>query len=365
MIQTVRNLRSAVVVSLIALTAACAPAEEPPTTPEPEGIVVRTMIAETEPLAIDATYHSMEGPWQRVVLDPTGVGWITGFRTEVVDAASGEPMGDEFFCHSQLQLATSARLAVAASGIDEISFPRGFGLPIEETVQNLEAPWNELSLLGMVLNNHGSELPGEVKLRFTVDYVAPGEYGEDMQKLYKASVPVVPNLEHQAEETASWERGDTVVLLGDELEPAGLPETTMGKPGHWMVPSGKQVIRQRYRNLIGIATRVHYGIVHMHNHGASMKLTDVTEGKVLWQTAVEYEEGHDRVQIARIPVYSSEQGFVLYPDHEYEIESVYDNRDEVPVDAMAVMYLYHHPLNNETISYPIPATPPSDESHHH
>lgn len=344
---------SAVAGVVLGLAIACAP----PAPPEDEvaGVVVKTRTAETDPLAIDSILHSMEGPWQRVVLDPTDIGWITAFRTEVVDATTGQRLGDEFFCHSQLQLATSARLAVAATGVDEIRFPDGFGLPIEEIVADMEAPWNEISMLGMVLNNHGAEPEGDVKLRFTVDYVPPGNYGEDaMQKLYKASVPVVPNLEHQAAESASWERGDTIVLVGDDLQPSGLPETTMGKPGHWMVPPGKQVIRQRYRNLIGINTRVHYGIVHMHNHGISMKLTDLTDNKVLWETQLRYEGDADRVQIVEIPVYSSREGFVLHNDHEYEIESVYDNSAAEPVDAMAVMYLYHHPLNNERITYPIP-----------
>lgn len=362
--RTARSLRSVVALTVLFALAACAPTAPPED--EITGVVVKTRVAETDPLDVDSVYHSMEGPWQRVVLDPTDIGWITGFRTEVLNAASGERLGDEFFCHSQIQLATTARLAVAATGIDEISFPAGYGIPIEEIVSGLEAPWNEISLLGMVLNNHGSDVPGDVKLRFTVDYVPPGDYGEaGIRKLYKASVPVVPNLEHQSEESASWERGDTVVLVGDDLQPGDLPDTTMGKEGHWMVAPGKQVIRQRYRNLIGVATSVHYGIVHMHNHGVSMKLTDLTDDKVLWETELQYEESADRVQIVDIPVYSSTEGFVMYPDHEYEIESVYDNASDVAVDAMAVMYLYHHPLKNERISFPIPRSMPNESGHHH
>ncbi|MCH7825378.1 MAG: hypothetical protein IH849_11285 [Acidobacteria bacterium] len=38
------------------------------------------------------------------------------------------------------------------------------------------------------------------------------------------------------------------------------------------------------------------------------------------------------------------QGVLLRPDREYEIESVYSNTTSEPVDAMAVMYLYHHLL---------------------
>ncbi len=352
--------------SILVLTTVASCAPQSPPVDEITGVVVKTRVAETDPLAVDSVFHSMEGPWQRVVLDPTDIGWITGFRTEVVDAETGARLGDEFFCHSQIQLATSARLAVAATGIDEIRFPEGFGLPIEEIRNDMQAPWNEISLLGMVLNNHGTEHDGGVKLRFTVDYVPPGDYGPDaMQKLYKASVPVVPNLEHQAEESAAWERGDTVVLSGDDLQPAELPQTTMGKAGHWMVPPGKQVIRQRYRNLIGIDTRVHYGLVHMHNHGVSMKLTDVTAGEVLWETELGYDEDGDRVQIVEIPVFSSREGFLLHSDHEYEIESVYDNSSSEPVDAMAVMYLYHHPLKDEHITFPVPTTPVGEASHHH
>lgn len=364
MSRTARSLRSIAALAALAVALGCAPAAPPQD--EITGVVVKTHVAETDALDVDAVYHSMEGPWQRVTLDPADIGWITRFRTEVVDAASGEPLGGEFFCHSQIQLATSARLAVAATGIDEISFPDGYGIPLQEIVSDLQAPWNEVLLMGMVLNNHGSVLPGDVKLRFTVDYVPPGDYGDDsIQKLYRATVPVVPNLEHQAQEGAAWERRDTVVLAGDDLEPAGLPETNKDKAGHWMVPPGKQVIRQRYRNLIGVATSVHYATVHMHNHGVSMKLTDITDGKVLWETELQYEDGGDRVQISRIPVFSSSEGFVMYPDHEYEIESVYDNTGDVPVDAMAVMYLYHHPLQNERISFPIPSAAPVEATHHH
>ncbi len=362
MIRSTRLSRSLVAGVLVLSFAACAPAV--PAEEVISGVVIKTMTAETDPLAIDAIYHSMEGPWQRVRLDPTGIGWITRFRTDVIDATTGERLGDEFFCHSQLQLATTARLAVAATGIEEIRFPAGFGLPIEEIVSDLDAPWNEISMLGMVLNNHGTPRDRDVKLRFTIDYVEPGNYGGGgIQKLHIASIPVVPNLEHDAEDSGDWERGATIVLSGENLDPVGLPETTTGKPGHWMVPPGKQVIRQRYRNLIGINTRVHYGLVHMHNHGVSMKLTDLTDNVVLWETTLEYEDS-ERVQIRKITPYSSEEGFLLRPDHEYEIESVYSNTTSEPVDAMAVMYLYHHPPNGEHVTYALPKTPPTD-SHQH
>ena len=71
---------------------------------------------------------------------------------------------------------------------------------------------------------------------------------------------------------------------------------------------------------------------------------------MLWQSDVVYEE--DRLQIQKIPVYSSEEGFPLYADHTYEVESFYDNTTDGDVDAMAMMYIYYHPHGDENIIYP-------------
>ncbi len=345
--------------------------------PSAPGVPAAAVVAATHsrvvdvgPLRIDGIYHSMEGVHQRVALDTAGIGWITGFRTEVLDAATDAPLGDEYFCHSQIQLDTGARLMVAATGIPELRLPAGFGIPLAQILGDLDEPWRGVSMLGMVLNNYEEELDREVKLRFVVDYVGAGaasaEAAASVESLYRASVTVLPD--------------DTVEVLegdGDSLWPSSLPETAKGKVGHWMVPSGRQIVRQRHRGFLPGVTQVHYGVVHMHNHGTSMKLTDVTDGTVLWETSVKRDA--DRPQILEIPVYSSADGFTMYPDHEYEIESVYDNTSDEPVDAMAVMYLYHRPAGDRQLTYPPPpgAVPPGQaqpsepstegmgEGHHH
>ena len=53
----------------------------------------RTMVIETGPLMIDRLYPSMTGPYQRLGVDFRGVDWITAFRTDVVGAHDGEPLG--------------------------------------------------------------------------------------------------------------------------------------------------------------------------------------------------------------------------------------------------------------------------------
>ena len=75
-----------------------------------------------------------------------------------------------------------------------------------------------------------------------------------------------------------------------------------------------------------------------------------------------YAEDMTQVQIVKIPTYSSAEGFPVYRDHEYEIEAMYDNTSNEPVDAMAMMYLYYNPEGNQNIVFPEP--PPEIKPHH-
>ena len=188
-----------------------------------------------------------------------------------------------------------------------------------------------LSFFGMVLNNHEPDIDVEARVRATIEYVRQENVGTPprLQRLYRAPMPMtVEDLEAYApvEET-------------DVSTHCVLVE---GQNNHWMVPPGPQTTRKRYSgSKLLVDTQVHYVVVHLHNHGVYMRLTDATTGEVLWQTDVVYEP--DRKQIARIPVYSSVEGFPLYTDHEYEVEAYYDNTTDHDIDAMAMMSLYHHP----------------------
>jgi len=324
--------RTASILSLLVALAACQPgAHDVPT--------IHTRVVETGPLHIEGIEHSMEGEFQRVPLDTEGIGWVTGFRTDVVDATTGAPLGDEFFCHSQLQLDTGARLMVAATGIREVTLPEGFGIPLQQILGDLDESWRGVSLMGMVLNNFDADLSADVKLRFSLDYVSPDDpNAAAVKRLYRASVTILPD--HPSVE----------VFEGDPPQRVSTPRAAHGKTGHWMVPPGRQILRERYRGLIGAETQVHFGVVHLHNYGRAVRLTDLTTGEVLWHVEAAYEP--DRPQIRTIPVYSSVEGFTMFPDHEYELATVYDNTSDVAVDAMATMYLYHHPADDRTLTYP-------------
>ena len=314
-----------------------ASAEAPQTT-------ARVGYMETEELPIDRIYHSMEGPLNRIQVDYSNLQWVTAIRGEVIDASTSRRMGDEFFCHSQVQLLNGTRLLVLATGADDIRFPSGFAMPVAEMLAMLPAEQRKLTYLGMVLNNHEPVIDKRARVRATLEFYLDQDFGSRARprKLYPANLTMfVKDLEEYVPD-------DPALVSADVTTHCAL----VGQlPVHWMVPPGKQKTRYRYT---GFApdSRVHYGWVHMHNYGEYMRLTDVTTGEVLWQADVEHEAG--RAQIASISHYSSSEGFPLYHDHEYEIEAVYNNTTDHDIDAMAMMMLYFNPLDNVSLTFPFP-----------
>lgn len=298
-----------------------------------------TMVVETGPLRIDRIYTSMAGPGQRVGLNPAELDWVTAFRTEVVRVDGGKPMGEEFFCHAQLQLSNAKRLMVTATGTSELRFPEGFAVPVTR-IMSSEGGGSpdtggvpvDLTFFGMALNNHEPSIDVQAKVRATVEYWRAGEVGDPprLKSLYRTELNmVVADIKEYTPSDPSADVATHCALVDGRIQ-------------HWLVPPGRQKTRKRATWPFTDAT-VHYATVHLHNHGVYMRLTDVTTGKILWQTNAEYER--ERRQIVRIPEYSSRKGFQLRKGREYEIEAYYDNTTDRDVDAMAMMALFYHPAD--------------------
>lgn len=328
-----------VLIPVAVVMVACTGSSDPPPDTANSGPTPRTRTLETQPMHLDQIFTSMQGPYDRVSMNTSDIDWVTGFSAEVVDAETDEKMGDEFFCHSQVQLPNTTRLLVTATGTETIDFPDGFAMPVSLIVGPLEPEQRQLSLLGMLLNNHEPDIDRMAKVRWTIDYWQRSDpEAADLKTLYKAGLGMAVEDQEAYGAVPPSEDVSTHCVLVD------------GNTSHWIVPPGPQRTRRTYSDIVPVESSVHYAAVHLHNHGVFMKLTDVTTGEELWRTDVIYEK--NRRQIADIPMYSSVEGFTIYPDRAYEIEAYYENITDQPVDAMAMMYLYYHPKGNEVITYP-------------
>lgn len=320
----------------------------PASKPSPQAPAPRVATIATDTLPIDQIYHSMQGPFDRVFVDPSELDWVTAARTEVIEQAGQKPMGGEFFCHSQVQLMNGTRLLTMATGADDIRFPPGFAMPISAIVQGQPERERSLTYLGMVLNNHIAEINEQAKVVATVEYFKDEDLGDAPRpkKLYMTSLLM------EVEDLEAYKPGpDEPPISEDVTTHCALVEQPLGGKLklHWMVPPGLQKTRKLDKNIVPIDGTVHFAWAHLHNFGVYMRLTDVTEGKVVFQANVENQPGRD--QIGKISNYSSTEGFPIYKDHVYEIEALYNNTTDHDVDAMAMMVLYYNPAGNASLRY--------------
>ena len=333
---------SILLLAAVAFAPSCGPSghtDDEPSPPTGDSLP-RTLVIETGSLHIDAIYPSMTGPNSRVPVDWSDLDWVTGIKTEVIDRSTGAPMGDEFLCHTALQfthLAQADRPIVTATGISEVYFPAGFAMPLSRLVKQYAG--SSLDFVGMVLNNHEPDIDAQVNVPATIQYLhdADLESTGPIKPLMRAEIPITVK--------------DIAEYTPENANPLDNPDNpdvtthcvlaTKGNISHWLVPPGRQKTRNRLDgSFLDSDVTVHYGVVHLHNYGVYMRLTDMTTGEILWQTDVVYEP--DRKQIAQIPSYSSVEGFKLRLDHVYEIEALYDNTTDHDIDAMAAMSLYHN-----------------------
>lgn len=309
---------------------------------------------------IEEKYRSMLGPHaqQEVYLaetDEPELLWITGYRTEVVDAADGSEVSQEFMCHANLDFdarrymdafrmrhGISGRVFTLSQGQQRIDFPEGFGIPILST--------QPLQLTTQVLNLNLEDPDMRVRHRVTVEYVRDREVppGHEIRPLYQKAVQGFKSLEASGihygldlDEVDSELHGPgcgvgmAAVPDAEETDPLGRKFTS-----HWVVEPGREVNRSLVTEFLNLPfdTTAHYIAVHLHPFAESLELIDRTTGETVFHAEVDPSEG--RIGIDRVDRLVSPEGIPLYADHEYELVSVYDNTSGETQDSMAVMYLY-------------------------
>jgi hypothetical protein len=121
---------------------------------------------------------------------------------------------------------------------------------------------------------------------------------------------------------------------------------------YWSVPAaGRQVRTGKFSYLVPTDSTVHYVAAWHDGPARSVRITDLADGKVLWQAEASGQT---------IPPYSNANGFPLYREHEYEVEVTFENSGSAPVRSAAALYVYYRPPGDEAFGYPYP--PPGDEA---
>ncbi len=323
---------------------------------------------------LDKLYMSMTGPSAnlsgiKLLKDePRQLVWLTGIKNQVIDPAQKNPISPEFFCHANLtfdpkrttpdahnkQLGGTTnmdwRFFTLVPGRLDIELPAGFGMPVLS-----DTP---LDLFSMSLNQNIKDHKVDVQFRSHVQFLRDSSLARPIKPLYRRALYVLEPIKtsgiekigaHQhpthpgegcgdlaAETKASGDKKiGTTATIGGVLPQFGNDVTI-----HWMVPPG----RHTYRTILGkqmqlpAATTVHYATAHLHPFAEALELYDLTTEKSVFRLGS--RDFKDRIGVEHMDQFSSEEGVLLDPAHQYELRADYNNPLDHDTDAMAILYIY-------------------------
>ena len=323
---------------------------------------------------IDRIYPSMKGPFdiQHFQLDEGSepeLIWLRSARVDVVDGR-GEAMSSEYLCHSNLyfsdyrqhheifdrHVTPNQRFIDINQGLLALRLPDGFGIPMMSN--------ENLKFHAMVFNLNARPEPFDLRVKTTFEYLRDRDRTGSIKPLAQRSIPMwieVANPDAHAHHhrggrgTADSSSGDSKLAEegpheGEQLSAPANPTHKGSRTRadgvretlHWIVPPGRHEYRFRPEPGLRIPypeTSIHLLTGHMHAYGESIELRDLTTGKALFR--VDTKGFDEAAGIEHMTHYSSEEGFAVYREHEYELIATYNNTTSHEITAMAVLYFYY------------------------
>jgi hypothetical protein len=326
---------------------------------------------------IDKIYHSMEGPSsvERIYLGdpnaPAELLWVTGIRTEMVDADGQTPQLPELMCHVNVDLdgskhqalfgfrrATASRLMTLSQGMLVAKVPSGYGFPLAS---------NEPLLLFTQVLNLNIQHPQNIKVRHrvTIDFVRARELTTPIKPLFNVgasgmvilddnplalahsmmSMPSTASVTTEAGHDGATMNPNMSCLVGSRAPQASSGSADYTDPrgrkmtGHWIVPPGKQVNHSDITWFMNLQfdTRLHYAAVHLHPFAKSLEMRDMTTGKTVFLAKA--QNPSEGVGLTHVDEFSSADGVLLQHAHKYSLISTYDNPTNANADSMASIFL--------------------------
>ncbi len=275
--------------------------------------------------------------------------WVTGVRTEPVQAEADAPAPVEFFCHANLELQPEVRsgpsvlewpLFTLVPGRLEIRLPEGFAIPVPST--------RRLDLTTMALNLNVTDRPVRMRFKTRIDFVRDADLAARPRPLARRYLfGLVPLRESGQEKVAGCGEDPAggcagLPRLGDNASSGGVVPVLFGDDVtmHWLVPPG----RHEYRTALARQLRlernltIHYATGHLHPYGTALEVRDRVSGAVVLSLSA--RDFPDRLGVAHVDERAFPGGLVLRADRDYDLVATYENPTERPVDAMAILYLF-------------------------
>ena len=303
----------------------------------------------TPSLFVDNIYTSMEGPkvMQGFQINPNSedLVWISGYQTQVMAADGITPMANDFMCHTNLDYYDQSyyskwqlpnrigvnypRLATLTNGMESYTYPEGFGFPIKS---------NEYLYLSTQILNHNIKAP-MMGMRHKVNIFHQPD-SPAMQPLRPLTVFMMLPYDSDSPFDNEAAKTDPSVCIPVETKNHNYSQADGTQlSGHWVVFPGQWTFTNDITEQLAIKDTVslHHIATHLHPFAETLSLYDGNTGELIFKARATNLK--DRVGLEDITEFSSKEGVMLYPGHNYELKLEVNNTSGKKQDMMASMFL--------------------------
>lgn len=301
-------------------------------------------------LLIDGIYKSMEGPnaLQNFYLDKSkqDLLWMTGFKVEAKDSKTNNSRSNDFVCHMNIDYIEQEhhgrwnmldrinsqypRVISLSHGVESVNFPEGYGFPFFSDEQ--------FFIITQALNHNINDSIFQIKHNISIVY---SEH-KDIKPLQPKTIFMM----------LPFDINDPFNSEGKIMENSCIPMETKNHTyfdkngqalsGHWKIFKGEQTFSYNATEQLAIkdTMRLHQITPHLHPFAKQFILKDLTSGEVIYNCEVINHE--NKIGLTKTPEFSSKEGVLMYPNHEYELTLVTNNTTNAPQDMMASMFLFFY-----------------------
>jgi hypothetical protein len=221
--------------------------------------------------------------------------WIIGYRTEILDS-QGKPPRENYLCHTFFgdQRVTQhqdqeLKGIYSDSFTPEVRLPDGFGIRLTP----------DESLQWMPMFNNRDQHPTRVAMNTVLLVIRDKDVKKPLTPLYSTLRSVaVPHL--------------------------------------FFVPPGRHEKSTSFE--LPFDGRIHFLGTHIHPHGVSIELFNVSRGERVWIGSRRLDS---KGRMVGMEVYSSGEGYPVRAGEAYRVTAVYDNPTRAPIDAMAGLFMLY------------------------
>lgn len=301
-------------------------------------------------LLIDGIYKSMEGPKSSRYIQLSNSDellWITGFDVKALEAETEKEISKDFICHMNVDLndvhyysnfnlenrigKQYPRLTSLSNGFESFNFPKGYGVPIKG---------NEyLFITTQALNLNEPKIFKKVKHLVTV---AHEKYNGTQKPLLSRTVFIQLPFDKENPFKTPLSPGSNQCIPVETKNHCYTDRNGNMLSGHWVIPKGKATYRSSIDEQLQIqdSLRLHFSAIHVHPFATSISLYDATAQQTLFTSTIQNHT--DRIGLAKVEPFSSENGIWLYANHRYELVMKTDNTSAITQDMMGSMFLFFY-----------------------